>query len=144
MILWSWIIAQLLMVLYIRFSSLHHAPAVNAMRNHVPQPNIYEDEFHFWSIFQAIVVALAISLGLLAYHNIWWCAANGFICAAWYWALFDPWLNKETGKDWDYIGEEAGTDRFLTKMFKDRAGEYKLVLCLLFIAIINAIRFYVL
>ena len=137
----SWAISQLLMVLYIRFAAWHHAPAVNAMREYVPTPNPYEDPFHTNAWFQAAIVALCISLGLLSYHTFWWCIVSGVLSACYYWLLFDIWLNLGTYKNWDYLGQDATLDRLLKKIFGSRAGEWKAIILTALIVIINVLKF---
>ena len=137
----SWIISQLLMIIYALFSAWHHAPAVNAMREYAPTPNIYEDPFHFWSAGQVTIVAICISLGILSYHPLLWCIVSGFLSVAWYWLLFDIVLNKGTGKSWDYLGNDATLDRFLKKRFGKTGGEVKAVCLVVIILIVNVLRF---
>jgi hypothetical protein len=138
---YSWIIAQVLMVLYIRFASWHHAPAVNAMREYVPTPNPYEDPFHTNSWFQAAIVALSLSLGLLSYQHWSWCIVFGFNCAFLYWLLFDIWINRGTHKTWNYLGHDPSLDRWLRKLFGTRAGEMKAIILVVLIIISNILRF---
>jgi hypothetical protein len=139
--IWSWIISQVLMIIYIRFASWHHAPGVNAMREYVPTPNPYENPFHFWSWFQAAIVALSLSLGLISYQPLSWCIVMGVLCAVWYWLLFDPMLNLGTGKSWDYLGSGSTMDRWLKRRFGNNAGEYKAIIMLLLIILINVLKF---
>jgi hypothetical protein len=140
-VIWPWIIAQVLMVLYVRFAAWHHTPAVNAMREYVPTPNPYEDPFHFWSWFQAALLSLALACGLLSYYEWFWCLSFGKLCVAWYWLLFDPWLNNGTGKDWDYLGSDAGLDGWLRRNFGKKAGKIKAAIMTLSIILINLLFF---
>lgn len=137
---WSWIISQVLMIVYIRFASWHHAPAVNAMREYVPTPNPYEDPFHAYSFLQAAVVALCIVLGLLSYQPIAWCIVSGLLSAFYYWLLFDIWLNLGTHKNWDYLGNDPTTDSQLKKWFGNNAGRCKAILLSALIVAINILR----
>lgn len=137
----SWIISQLLMILYIRLAAWHHAPAVNAMRDYVPSPNPYEDPFHTNAWIQAMIVALCIALGLLSYQPLLWCVVSGMLSAFYYWLLFDVWLNLGTYKSWDYLGNDATLDRWLRRLFSSRAGEMKAVILVIVIVIINILRF---
>jgi len=137
----SWIISQVLMVLYIRFAAWHHSPAVNAMREYVPTPNPYEDPFHTYAWLQAAIVALCISLGLLSYDTIWWCIVSGVLSACYYWLLFDVWVNLGTHRSWDYLGKDPSLDRWLRRMFGSRAGEMKAVILVVLIIIINVLKF---
>lgn len=137
---WPWIIAQVLMIVYIRFASWHHAPAVNAMRDYVPTPNPYEDPFHTYSWMQAAVVALCLSLGLLSYEHWAWCMMFGFLCAFWYWLLFDPWLNQGTFRKWYYLGLDSSIDRRLKKRFGKKAGKVKAAAMVFIIILINLLK----
>lgn len=139
--IWPWIIAQLLMVLYIRFASWHHAPAVNAMREYVPTPNPYEDPFHTYSFLQAATVTVIISLGLFAYETWIWCGVMAIVCGLWYSLLFDPWLNKGTYKNWDYLGDDSSFDRWFKKKFGKHAGQEKAIFIAVLILITNILKF---
>lgn len=110
------------------------------MREYVPTPNPYEDPFHTYSWLQAFVVALTISLGLLAYHSFPWCVVFGVLCALWYWLLFDPWLNKGTYKNWDYLGNDSTIDRWLKKRFGKNGGQIKAIIMVVLIVLINAVK----
>lgn len=137
----SWIISQVLMILYIRMAAWHHAPAVNAMREYAPTPNPYEDPFHFWSFGQAVIVALCISLGLLSYQPWYWCAVMGLLCGCWYSLLFDPWISKGIHMNWDYLGNDPGIDRWLKRLFGKNAGQIKATILSAIIIVINVLRF---
>ena len=141
--IWSWIISQLLMIIYIRLASWHHAPAVKAMRDYIPTPNPYEDPFHFWSFGQGVVVSIIIAASMLSYQPWGWCIVSGVLCGLWYSLLFDPWLNKQIpGRNWNYLGNDPGIDRFLKRIFGKHAGEYKFVICGLLIVLINLLKLF--
>lgn len=135
----EWFIAQVLIILYTRFSSWHHAPAVNAMRHYVPTPNPYESPFHFWSFWQAFIVSAVISLSILNYYHWFWSLQTAMLCVCWYSLLFDIWLNKGTDKNWDYIGSSSYIDTWLKRKFGVNAGKKKAMMVALTIIKINII-----
>ena len=137
----SWFGAQILMIAFVLFAAWHHAPAVKAFREYVPQPNPYEDPFHFWAAGMAIVFTVALSLGLLSWHPLLSCIVFGKLAFCWYWLLFDITLNEETGKSWDYVRSHKGIDGWLTRKFGNNAGEYKAVAMVVSIVLINVLKF---
>lgn len=136
-----WFAGQVLIIVFAIVAAWHHTPAIKAIREYVPTPNPYEDPFHFWAAGQAIVFAVTLSLGLLSYHSFISCVVFGALSFCWYWLLFDPVLNRGTGKNWDYIRTSKGLDGWLTAKFGKRAGEYKAIAMIISIVLINVLKF---
>lgn len=137
----SWFAGQALIVLFTLLAAWHHAPAVNAFRRYVRMHNTYEDPFHFWGAGMAILFTVVLSLGLLSYHGFWTCVVFGKLSFCWYWLLFDPVLNKNTGKSWDYLRSTGGLDGWLTDRLGKNAGECKAVVLAISILSINILKF---
>ncbi len=67
--------------------------------------------------------------------------AAGIFCWLISWSVFDPSVNlsRVPKKKWYYLGEHAGTDRWLFERFGDRAAKVKTIFCFVTVAVGNVL-----
>ena len=137
----SFYIDQILFVLITFLSVKEEVNGTWAFREYAAPGTIQSKLYHS---FGAKSKLITIFLAALAFKTNWvdfalLATINGFI----YWLLFDIWYNIGIKQKWDYLGNEAATDKTLKKIFGQNAGRNKAYFCILVIIILNVIKFFI-
>jgi len=139
----TWAMIQILMIVFTRFASLHHGPAINAFRKYIPVGQIteYENPFHKWALGMAILADAFLCIILLLLTNIYLPFIMGLILIlGWYGVFFDRWVNEQVpGRSKYHVSEHSTIDSWFIKKYGARAGEQKQYFGMALIIILNTI-----
>lgn len=142
-------IAQLTSILVAVYLARNNATAVNHFSDHGFPENLAQ--FHSSNLRLKLCLCAGLSLMIVFNHDAYFfnylidALIAGLTNAAWIWLVFDPVLNKtrKRGFNWDYLGDDNGTDRFLKKRLGKNAGQIKAIICLVVIVGLNILYSFV-
>lgn len=131
-------IDQILFVLITFLSAKEEVYGTWAYREYAAPGTIQSKLYHSFGaklkIVTILLAAFAFSNSVLSFVLL--AGINGFI----YWLLFDIWYNLGTKQKWDYLGNEAVTDKKLKEIFGVNAGKKKAYACIAAIVVLNVIK----
>jgi hypothetical protein len=132
------LVGQVAFIIFVLFTAHEEVQVIRMMRDYVPKPNPYNEPFHFYGGGASIVPGVLVMMC----QNTWLTIALiPFICAMWYWLLFDYVINTEVFEKWDYVGYTSKIDKWLRRHWGNKAGKRKFWFSVAAIAVLNLIYF---